>query len=167
MLHRLRTPITVMGALALVAGTAQAATDTATFDVTASVADSCTVAATNLSFGGYDPNAGTAVDATSTITASCTENTSYELGLDTGNNGANASATTRAMVGGTDGDFLDYEVYTDSGRTTVWNDISGTNTVTQTSAGGDEDHTVYGRIPASQYVIADSYSDTITVTISY
>lgn len=52
-----------------VAGAAQAATDTTTFQVTATVVASCNVSATDLAFGNYDPTAATDLDATSTVTA--------------------------------------------------------------------------------------------------
>lgn len=145
--------------------TALAATATTTFDVTATVADTCSIAASNLAFGTYDPGAGD-LNGTTTLTATCTENTTYDIGLDTGSNGASATTTTRAMDDGL-ANYLDYELYQDSARTTVWGDTIGTDTVSQTSTGGDESHTVYGQIPGSQFVPAGSYSDTINVTITY
>ncbi|WP_372987116.1 spore coat U domain-containing protein [Marinobacter sp.] len=151
--------------LTLASTAVQAATDTTTFQVTATVSDTCEITATDLAFGAYDPNSGV-LDGTSTITATCTSGTNYDIGLDTGLNAANTTITTRAMSdGGTN--YLDYELYSDSGRTTVWGDSVGMDTVNQTSAGGEENHTVYGQIPASQFVLAGSYSDTINVTITY
>lgn len=142
---------------------ALAATDTATFNVTATVNDSCTVTATDLEFGVYDPNA-VDLDVTSTITATCTEGASYAIGLDTGGNGASASSTTRAMDDGS-GVYLEYELYSDASRNNIWDE---TTTVDNPSAtGGDNPETVYGQIPAGQYVAAADYSDTINVTINY
>jgi spore coat protein U-like protein len=146
-------------------GLAHAATDTTTFDVTATVEDTCSITANNLTFGVYNPGAGN-LDGTTTVTATCTEGTAYDIGLDTGQNSADATDTTRAMGDGSS-NFLDYELYQDSGRTTVWGDTVDTDTVSATSAGGDESHTVYGQIPGSQFVPAGSYSDTINVTITY
>lgn len=142
---------------------ALAATDTATFNVTATVNDSCTVTAKDLTFGVYDPNRGDR-NATSTITATCTEGTSYAIGLNAGNNGASATSTTRAMDDGS-GVYLDYELYSDASRDTIWDE---TTTVDNSSAtGGDNPETVYGQIPAGQYVAAADYSDIINVTITY
>ena len=146
----------------LFANSAMAATDTDTFLVTATVADSCRVTATDLDFGAYDPNAATDNEAISTITATCTEGTAYTLALDDGSNSGSATDTTRAMLG--DGNYLDYELYSESGHTTVWN---ATNTVANTAVAGANAHTVYGRILAGRYVPAASYLDTITVTIGY
>lgn len=146
------------------AGSVWAATDTTTFTVTATVSDACSVEATNLDFGAYDPNALTADEATSTVTATCTLGTNYSIGLDAG--GGTPSSTTRAMTGG-GGDFLDYELYSDALRTTVWTDLAGANPVAATGTGLAADHTVYGQIPTGQNVSADSYSDTINVTLEF
>lgn len=152
--------------LAFASVAAYAATDTTTFQVTATVNATCDITATDLAFGTYDPNTGD-LNGTSTVTATCTDGTPYEIGLDAGLHAASATTTTRAMVdtGGTN--YLDYELYSDSARTTVWGDTLGTNTVSQTSAGGAEDHIVYGQIPGGQFVPASSYSDTVTATITY
>ena len=152
-------------ALAVLGEAALAATATTTFEVTATVEDTCSISATNIAFGAYDPDAGH-LNGTTTLTVTCTENTTYDIGLDTGSNGASATTTSRAMDDGLS-NYLDYELYQDSGRTTVWGDTVGTDTVSQTSTGGDESHTVYGQIPGSQFVPAGSYSDTINVTITY
>ena len=151
----------------LFANSAMAAgTDTATFQVTATVADSCLVSATPLAFGAYNPAA--VKDGTSTITVTCTAKTPYEIGLDAGS--GTPVVTTRAMTG-SDGAStqLDYELYTETGPTNVRGAISGTGTTVTQSAltGGPLDYTVYGQIPASQYVPAASYLDTITVTVAY
>ncbi|KKO43884.1 spore coat protein, partial [Arsukibacterium sp. MJ3] len=134
-------------------------------EVTATVEDTCSISATNLAFGLYDP-AADHVNGTSTITATCTENTTYDIGLDAGVHSASATTTTRAMRAGSS-DYLDYELYQDSNRDTVWGNVIDTNTLQKTSPGGDEIHTVFGRIPGGQFVPAGSYSDTITVTITY
>ena len=83
----------------LFANSTLAATATTTFQVTATVLNSCKVTATDLSFCAYDPVAG-ALDGTSTITATCTAGTPYTIGLDAGLNSASAVGTTRAMCSG-------------------------------------------------------------------
>lgn len=148
------------------AGAALAATSETTFEVTAKVNDSCRVAATNLVFGIYDPNEGN-LDGSSIITATCTKGTTYNIGLDAGLNASNATAPwSRAMAA--DGEYLSYELYSNADRSTVWGDTIDTDTVeVLESVGGDEAHSVYGRIPAAQYVPAGNYVDTINVTITF
>ncbi|MDY0415887.1 MAG: spore coat U domain-containing protein [Pseudomonas sp.] len=147
----------------LFANSAMAATDTDTFLVTATVANSCLVSATDLNFGAYDPAA--VKDGTSTITVTCTAQTPYTIGLDAGQH----FATTRAMIGDdTATTLLKYELYTESGHGTIWGELlSGTTVANSSLAGGALDYTVYGQIPASQYVPAANYADTINVTVDY
>ena len=137
---------------------------TTTFKVTATVADSCLVSATDLNFGAYDPAA--VKDGTSTITVTCTAETPYEIGLNAGD--GTPAVTTRAMTG-SDGAStqLDYELYTESGHGSVWGAIGGTTVAQSALTGGPLPYTVYGQIPASQYVPAASYVDTINVTVAY
>lgn len=138
---------------------------TDTFDVTATVIASCTLTAGNtLAFGNYDPNSGTNLDGQTTVNVSCTNGTTADLALDVG---SNADVSTRRMADITNGtSFLQYELYSDSGRTTVWG--SGANAVTYTGQGvlSAENLTVYGRVPSGQDVQVDSYSDTVTVTLT-
>ncbi|HXS20313.1 MAG TPA: spore coat protein U domain-containing protein, partial [Steroidobacteraceae bacterium] len=72
--------------------------------------------------------------------------------------------TSRVMKSG--GSQLDYNLYTNSTHTTIWGDgTSGTVKVSATSLGAT--YTVYGLIPALQNVPVGSYSDTVTVTVTY
>jgi spore coat protein U-like protein len=66
------------------------------------------------------------------------------------------------------GYILDYNLYTDPNRMVVWGDgISGV-TVSGSGTGSTVDHPVYGRIPGGQTgAYIGSYSDTITVTLSF
>lgn len=149
----------------LFANSAMADTATTTFQVTATVADSCLVSATPLAFGVYDPAA--VKDGASEITTTCTKGTKYNIGLDAGSNASNATTpSTRAMT--VNSEYLSYDLYSNIDRNTVWGNTIGTDTVEiSASVGGEEVHYVYGRIPAGQYVTAGDYVDTINVTITF
>lgn len=149
----------------LFANSTLAATETTTFQVTATVADSCLVSATDLNFGAYNPAAG-ALDGTSTITAACTAETPYQIGLSAGN--GTPANTTRAMTGSDSASTqLDYELYSDMARTATWGAPGGATVAQSALTGGALHYAVYGRIPASQYVPAANYADTVTVTVTY
>jgi spore coat protein U-like protein len=143
----------------------QAATTTAQFTVSATVLKTCRISATDLAFGDYDPEATAAKDASSTITVRCTKNTTYNVGLNAGN-GSGATVTDRKMTG-PNGATLNYGLYRDAARTTNWGNTAGTDTEPGTGTGATQTFTVYGRIPADQWVEAGSYTDTITATITY
>jgi spore coat protein U-like protein len=63
--------------------------------------------------------------------------------------------------------LLNYGLFTNSGHTTNWGDTSATNWVSGTGNGAVQPITVYGQIPATQYVAPGSYTDTITVSVTY
>lgn len=138
--------------------------------VSATVATNCTITTSAVNFGTYDPvvvNASAPLDGTGTVTVACTKGTNATIGLGAGANSAQASGTTRAMAGPS-GNYLSYELYQDSGRTTVWTD-SGTG-LRSTGAAPNKaprDFTVYGRVPGGQDVEAGSYNDTVTATVNF
>jgi spore coat protein U-like protein len=137
-------------------------TATTSFTVTAIITKSCSVSATNLAFGGYS---GALLKSTSTISVSCTNTTAYNVGLNAGL-ATGATVTNRSMTGPGSA-LLHYDLFSNSGYTTNWGNTVGTNTLAGTGNGATQPLTVYGEIPAGQFVTAGSYTDTIIVSVSY
>lgn len=132
---------------------------TAQFDVTSTVVAACSVdSATNLAFGSYDL---TDTDGTSTVSVTCTNGSAYRIDID-GGGSANPNARTMSDGGG---NSLNYALYQDSGRSSIWG-INGDGK-TATGTGTSDSHIVYGRIPAGQTAPEGSYSDTVTVTVYF
>jgi spore coat protein U-like protein len=150
------------GALLLSLSPAHAATTTATFTVTAVVTTTCSIIANNLNFGTYS---GLELDNTTTLQATCSATAPYDVGLNAGTF-TGATVTTRKMSG-IDVDGLAYSLFQDSGRTVNWGNTVGTDTVKGTGSGAAQTLTVFGRIPAGQFISAGTYSDTITVTLTF
>jgi spore coat protein U-like protein len=135
------------------------------FNVTATVLDNCAVSAGDLAFGDYSASSGTATTASSTLQVTCTADLAYTIALDGGTTAGAVAA--RAMSDGAS-HTLSYGLYTGSSYSTVWGDgTGGTATVAGTGSGSAQPVTVYGRIPAAQFVPAGSYSDLVTVTVNY
>ncbi|MDP9084382.1 MAG: spore coat protein U domain-containing protein [Pseudomonadota bacterium] len=159
-----------LAAAVLAAGVAQAVTTTTTtFAVTATLQPTCSATATALPFGAYTPGAG-ALASNSTISVKCTKNTPYTVALNAGTTVGGAFAQ-RLMAAGAN--TLQYNLYTSAAFTTVFGDG---NLSTATSAGigagvaTANTVTVFGQLPdsaANQAAVPGSYSDTITVTVSY
>jgi spore coat protein U-like protein len=63
--------------------------------------------------------------------------------------------------------LLNYGLFSNSGHTTNWGNTSATNWVSGTGNGASQPITVYGQIPAAQYVKPGSFTDTITVSVTY
>lgn len=155
----------LLAGLCLVAtGPAQAQTSTATFTVTATVLPTCTVVGgVPLAFGVVTP--GVQRDGSVSITATCTLGTPYTLALDAGT-GSGATVAVRRMTSGSD--TLQYALYQDTGRTTLWGDgTAGTSVRSGTGTGLTQTFTVYGRVPSGAAAPVGSYTDTITVTATY
>jgi spore coat protein U-like protein len=140
-----------------------------TNNITASVAPKCTIGAFAIAFGAYDPFSATPLDQTGTVSINCTKGTSGVISL---NLGANATGSTRRMQDtGATGNYLTYEIYNDSTRTTVWNT---TNTMTlgpSASKNTALTATAYGRVTAGQDPQAGAgvtnYQDTIVATVTF
>ena len=145
---------------ALPAGLASAGTATTTFQVTATVQATCLISATDLAFGTYS---GTQVDATSTITVTCTATTPWNIGLNAGTCGS--SVTTRCMK--SFGPALYYALYRDAARTLNWGNTVGTDTLSGTGTGNAQNSTVYGRVAGSQFPPPGLFTDTITATVTF
>ncbi|HEU4664846.1 MAG TPA: spore coat U domain-containing protein [Dokdonella sp.] len=132
------------------------------FTVTASVAKQCSVTATPLDFGTVGLLLSNTL-GTSTIGVQCSSGSAWNVGLDDGSNGT--SITTRKMASGAN--LVGYQLYSNAARTTVWGNTVGSNTVAGTGNGSVQNLTVYGSVPAQATPAAGTYSDTITVTVTY
>ena len=132
---------------------------------------SCSTSAQAVAFGNYDPLSALPTDSTGQVTVTCSNLVSlfvnYTVALSTGVSGTYSS---RQLASGAN--RLNYNLYTDVTHLLVWGD--GTSGTSQISAGFlavilgvSANHTVYGRIPARQTAAVGSYSDTITVTVTF
>jgi spore coat protein U-like protein len=132
----------------------------------------CNVSTTGVAFGNYNPTNGSPTDATGNVHVFCTVLlvsvlSQTNISLSKGDSG---SFTPRKMSSGAN--QLNYNLYKEASHTTVWGDGTGgtgifTDNVTIAVLGTSIDHTIYGRIPAGQYVPAGSYTDTITITVEF
>ncbi len=143
---------------------AYAATDQDSFLVTATVIASCDVIANDLAFGSYDPVLATPTDATSTILVTCTNGTHYDVGID---EGAGSGATVAARKMTASSNTLTYSLYRDASHSLVWGKTINTDTLSGTGSGAQQTLTMYGRVSAQQTAPVGSYSDTVTVTVTY
>jgi spore coat protein U-like protein len=146
---------------------ASAATATANLGVSATVTNNCTISTAALAFGSYDPvvaHASANLDGTGTVTVACTKGATATIGLGLG---SNASGAVRRMKdAGTN--YITYELYGDSGRSTVWS-TSGPGLLSTGAAPSKaaRNFTVYGRVSSNQDVPAGSYNDTVVATVNF
>lgn len=135
---------------------------TNSFSVTSTVQATCSISATPMAFGTYSANA---VNSTSNISVTCTNTTVYNVGLNAGNT-SGATVNNRSMTG-PNAAKLGYKLFRDSARTLNWGNSAGSDTLSGSGNGTQQNLAVYGQIPAGQFVNPGSYADTITATITY
>lgn len=157
-----------VGSLALLGSVgANAATATATFQVTATVASSCLVSATELAFGSITPTeAATELAKTSTISVTCSNTHPYTVNVGFGANGG--TEANRFMKNSANADKLAYNIYTEASHTNVMGDGTGVSkNVPLVGTGAAQTVTVYGKLLQNQFVSAGTYADTLTVNVAY
>ena len=149
-----------------------AGTATDNMAVTTDVGISCTITVADLTFTSYDPTYGVDNDSTGSVTSTCTTGGAVVLTLGQGataDSGSTDAAPIRRMVGTTGaaaGTFLNYGLYQEGGRTTVFGNTSDTGG-SFTATGGADVTTVYGRIPKEQAAAVGSFVDSVSVTLTY
>lgn len=136
-------------------------------------AQTCSVSASPVAFGAYNPQAGAPNDSSGQISLTCQAFLSlllpYEIRLSAGNSG---SFGARQMSAG--GATLQYNLYSNVSRSTVWGNgsggfgsVSGSILLSALNIPAAVNRTVYARVPALQSVPPGGYSDFITVTVLY
>jgi spore coat protein U-like protein len=150
-----------------VASPAAAGTVTDTFDVTLTVQAGCEVSAPNdLNFGTVTFLDTTALTATTTFSIKCTNGTNGVISLN-GGSGSSGTVVTRTMETTANTSAINYSLYVHS-TSTIWgNGSSGTSTVTHNGTGSTTNLTIDGQVPIQSTPPAATYSDTITITVTY
>lgn len=169
-LKRMLMSCLAAGTLLAAAHDAGAATTTAALTVSVTVAPTCTVATNPLLFGTYYPGNGP-LNADTTLLVRCSHGAAFTVAMDAGAGGG--SLAQRLMAQGTA--RLQYNLYTNAMRTTVWGDGSVSSAVVAglgkgLASGQAIAETVYGVLPdsaANQQLPPGLYTDTVLVTISY
>lgn len=165
---RVMRALRIVGALTLMigAGTAPASAQSqnASMSVAASVTKNCTITATAISFTAYDPvvaNDTADLNGEGGLSVACTRGVNPALTLGAGNN---AVAGQRRLDNG--GERLNYDLFSDSTRTTSWT-TSTSVTMGVAPSKAARPVAVYGRIAGGQDVPAGSYTDTLTATVNF
>lgn len=166
-----RAIIVLLAVMLLMSSGALATDVSGELALSATINASCRVNSGALNFNTYDPtgiHATAPLDRSGTFRLTCTNGTAATVKLGQGNNPDNGStdaAPLRRMQGDED-IYLRYDVYQNSGRTTLWGNTTGTGEAV-TGTGTQATLTAYGRVLPGQIVPVGTYSDTITVTVSF
>jgi spore coat protein U-like protein len=156
--------LVVAAILALVSSAAYGTTTTTTFQTQIIIQATCTITSTTTLDFGTQGVLSANVDQQSTVQVQCTNTTPYNIGLDAGT-GSGATVAVRKMTSG--GATINYSLYTNFIRTILWGNTVGTDTVSAIGNGAAQSYTVYGRVPPQTTPAPATYTDTITVTVTY
>jgi len=162
---RINLPLLAAAAL-LFAGTGAslAATATGSFTSQLIITAECKVqSASTMNFGTHGV-LDAALNSTSTIDVQCTNGQGYSISLN-GGNGTSGTTTTRTMENGAES--VNYTLWKDASRTQNWGDTGGEIMTGLTGDGAAQSYTVYGQVPAQATPTAQTYTDTVTVTVTY
>lgn len=128
----------------------------------------CNVSTTGINFGSYDVFNASPTDATSMITIDCDEAPPPDVTISIGQSLYSGVMDPRKMKNLTGSYLLDYNIYTDAAKTSIWGDgTGGTATIFLKNVTKNKPRMVtgYGSIPPAQNATVGSYGDVLTVTI--
>jgi spore coat protein U domain-containing protein, fimbrial subunit CupE1/2/3/6 len=133
--------------------------------VSVSVIGGCTIRATPLVFGIYNPDSTVPNNSTARLKVLCTLNTPYYVTLD---QGAGYSATTRLRsLSGPDHSVIKYLLTQNQTHTINWGNLIGVDAQFGVGNGLRQTLVVYGQIPPKQNVGIGSYRDVVNVGIIF
>lgn len=138
-----------------------AATNAYSLTANATVTPQCSVSSPNTLDFGMIASLASPIDAQTTISLSCSNQLPYTVGL---SSASGQSPTALQMSNG--GKKLNYAVYQNSSRTTGWGNVAG-SWVSGTGTATSQSLTVYGRLPIQTLPPTGTYTDTISVTVTY
>jgi spore coat protein U-like protein len=128
----------------------------------------CSVSATGVAFGSYDPQQLTPTDGVGTVQLDCHRNSSPVISVSAGGSG---SFLARRMSNGSS--TLLYNLYTGPAMIIILGDGTGGSATMVPVAGSPSGSrrlhvgTIHGRIPALQNVTAGTYGDSLVITVSF
>jgi spore coat protein U-like protein len=143
----------------------------------ANAATTCRIVnAGSLAFGSYDYFSRAPNDSLANMTVTCNrlgapQKLTVLVRMGQGMNGSSVSSRRMLHTGGR-GDTLDYNLFRDPGRSSVWGSSDGVNTVSAdlsipNNGSASATLTIYGRIPIQQDASPGLYADSVQVTIEY
>jgi len=136
------------------------------FAVRANVVSDCSITARDIDFGQLGLSANP-IQATGSVTVTCTAGTPYTVAINAGN-GSGATPASRKLTREGGAETLNYGLYRDAGYSVPWGDGSaGTSMADGTGDGSPRVHQVYARLPSQPVGPPGVYRDTLIVTVTY
>lgn len=129
------------------------------------VVGGCTIRATPLLFGLYNPDSSSPSNSTARLNVRCTLYTPYYVTLD---QGTGYSATTRLRrMSGPEQSSIKYILTQNPTHTVNWGNVIGVDAMVGVGTGKQQIIPVYGQIPPKQNVGIGSYRDVVNIGIIF
>jgi spore coat protein U-like protein len=156
--------LTVLGMLGMARPALATGSAMATINIGVTVEASCTLTETDASLSAYQASSTSDDQASGSLSWECNAGTTpTSISLDWGHN---ALAGQRIAEDTPSTDQLSYNIYQDSGDSTLWGDGTNASSVYDTTTGsGTQDF--YVDVPKNQWGPSGSFQDTVTATLNY
>jgi len=158
-----------LSALLVAAGlpmAAQAGNASAQLQVKLIIDGACNVSTNDVDFGTIASLAGGA-STTGSVKLTCTNGMDYTIAIGPG---AHGTVAARKMSDGSGVNEIGYNLHHTSASGDIWGNTtgSGISMVSDTGTGAQQEHTIFGVIPATSPSPANgSYSDNLSVTVTW
>lgn len=157
----LLAPVLTLASLVAIAVPAQASTVSSQLNITANVAASCNFTLpTSVYVGQYNPT--TEATRAFDFEITCSNTVAYDIGIDKGLNGLDVLSR---KLKSDDNELLDYSLKLQA-ENTNWGDTAG-SLKTGVGNGALETFSAVITIPSGQFVKPGTFTDTVTVTLTY
>lgn len=140
---------------------------TGNLSVSANVTQTCSVNASSMAFGAYDPLSNGDLDVAGSVLVTCTNLGPATIKLDQGLNGTGTLGSPDRHMSNTTNigsPALAYSLFSDAGRNLPWDGSTG---IAFEGTGDEDSVPVYGRIAQHQNVAPGNFSDTVVITVTY
>ena len=155
--------VLVIAVLAASAMTVKAGTLNGTLNVNATVQAQCLISSiTDVAFGTYTQGSGS-LNVLGAVRLNCGVGSGYSVAL------SGPTATNRFMMNAAL-DQLQYQLFSDAGRSAVWGSTSGTDTVDGVGTGAAEPLTIYATLfdnTANRAKPSGAYNAVVNITVTY
>ena len=135
----------------------------------------CVGSGTSLNLGTYIGDGSAPVDSIGSFTLTCSRSggpPTIPVTMGIGASASSGSISPRAMRWTGGADLLQYNIYRDAARVSVWGQTFGVDTVTQTvtvpnKGSATLTFTMFGRIDPLQNVHVGAYGDSLVILIAF
>lgn len=153
------------GSLAGTSALAATASDPMVVSIT--LTNSCTIDAPDMPFGSTTTLTAN-IDTSTVVAVTCSGANPVSISFNAGT-GTGSTIASRLMSIGASATTVSYNIYRETGRTTVLGNTAATDTIdfTSTGSGTVDNRTIFGRVPVQAAKPNGLYESTVVATLTF